>query len=124
MKIIYFMTACISTLLGMIGVMLPILPTTPFLLLAAYCFAKSSTRFHQWFTNTTLYKNHLETFVNKREMTLKTKTRLLIFASTMLVLAMYFMNSLYLRLGLGALMAFKYYYFIFCIKTIPEVNRV
>ena len=123
MKVIYFIIACMATLLGMIGVILPVLPTTPFLLLAAYCFAKSSKRFHHWFTNTKLYKNHLESFVDKREMTLKTKVRLLAFASTMLLLAMYFMNSLHLRLFLGALILFKYYYFIFRIKTIPEIKR-
>lgn len=124
MKIIYFIIACIATLLGMLGVMLPILPTTPFLLLAACCFAKSSARFHHWFTNTTLYKNHLESFVDRREMTLKTKVRLLVFASTMLLLAMYVMDVFYLRLCLGVLMFIKYFYFIFCIKTIPEVKHV
>lgn len=118
MKIIYFILACIMMALGMIGVVLPVLPTTPFLLAAAYCFAKSSQRFHNWFTHTKLYKNHLETFVDRREMTLKTKIRLLLFASSMLILAMIFMEHLYLRLFLFALMLFKYYYFIFRIKTI------
>ena len=120
MKIVYFMIACIMMVLGMIGVILPVLPTTPFLLAAAYCFAKSSQRFHDWFTHTKLYKRHLESFVNHREMTMHTKVRLLAFASSMLLLAMIFMNHLYLRLFLFALMLFKYYYFIFRIKTIAK----
>ena len=49
---------------------------------------------------------------------MKTKISLLAFASSMLLLAMYFMNSIWLRLFLFALMLFKYYYFIFKIKTI------
>lgn len=117
MKIIYFIIACIMTLLGMVGVILPILPTTPFLLVAAYCFAKSSKRFHNWFTHTSLYENHLESFVDERSMTRKTKARLLIFASSMLLIAMYFMNNLYFRLFLFSLMVFKYYYFLFRIKN-------
>lgn len=118
MKIIYFIIACLATALGAIGVILPVLPTTPFLLLAAFCFAKSSKRFHQWFTHTKLYENHLESFVEQRSMTLRTKIMLLSFASTMLLLAMYFMNNIWLRLFLACLIIFKYYYFIFRIKTI------
>lgn len=120
MKILYFSVGCISMILGMIGVLLPVLPTTPFLLLAGVCFAKSSTRFHMWFTHTSLYKKHLDSFVKHRSMTLKTKVRLLAFASAMLLIAMYFMDHLYLRIFLGLLIIFKYYYFIVRIKTVPE----
>lgn len=120
MKLLYFIVGCISMGLGMIGVVLPVLPTTPFLLLAALCFAKSSRRFHTWFTHTSLYKNHLDSFVKHRTMTLKTKVRLLAFASTMIFIAMYFMDHLYLRIFLVFLIIFKYYYFIVRIKTIPE----
>ena len=41
-KILYIMIGCISFVLGIIGVVLPILPTVPFVLLAAFCFARSS----------------------------------------------------------------------------------
>lgn len=118
MKLIYFIVGIIAMSLGAIGVILPVLPTTPFLLLAAFCFAKSSKRFHTWFTQTNLYKNHLESFVEERAMTLRTKVTLLAFASSMLLLAMYFMQNWYLRFFLVCLMVFKYYYFIFRIKTI------
>lgn len=124
MKIIYLMIGILATGLGAIGVILPVLPTTPFLLLAAYCFAKGSKRINDWFLSTNLYQKHLDCFVKERAMTLKTKVMILSFASSMLLIAMYFMNHLYLRIFIVCLIVFKYYYFIFRIKTISPVPTV
>lgn len=118
MRYIFIVLGFLFTLLGGIGVVLPILPTTPFLLLASFCFAKGSTRFHKWFTNTKLYKNHLDEFVKSRSMTLKTKITLLSLASAMLVIPIVVVDIPHLRIFLILLMVFKYYYFIFRIKTI------
>lgn len=57
-KILYIIIGCISLGLGIIGVIVPILPTVPFVLLAAFCFAKSSERLNGWFKNTKLYKEN------------------------------------------------------------------
>ena len=48
-RFLYVAAAFISVGLGAIGIVLPILPTTPFLLLAAILFAKGSEHFHNWF---------------------------------------------------------------------------
>ena len=48
MKIVYLMAGHVSVVLGFVGIVLPILPTTPFLLLATYCYSKSSDRLHSW----------------------------------------------------------------------------
>ena len=66
-KILYIMIGCISLGLGIIGVILPILPTIPFVLLAAFCFAKSSERLDGWFKNTKLYReNNIKSGMTKR----------------------------------------------------------
>ncbi|MEM6511957.1 MAG: YbaN family protein [Pseudomonadota bacterium] len=45
---LWFCAGMLSLALGMLGAALPLLPTTPFVLLAAYCFAHSSEKWHQW----------------------------------------------------------------------------
>ena len=114
--------------IGAVGVPLPLLPTTPFLLLAAFCFAKGSRRLDAWFRSTKLYKNHLESFVQSRAMTLKTKLCILIPVSVMLIFAFIGMShkdTTGTRIGRATvvvLLILKYVYFFTRIRTIPAEN--
>ena len=65
-KLFWIILVCIGLGLGSIGVFLPILPSFPFLLLAAFSFARSSERLHTWFINTKLYKDNLEDYAAGR----------------------------------------------------------
>ena len=76
-KIFFIILGFICLVLGTIGVFLPILPTVPFYLVTVFSFAKSSERLHDWFINTKLYKKNLESFVERKEMTLRTKLSIL-----------------------------------------------
>ena len=51
MKWVWFIIAWFSFVIGIIGAFLPILPTTPFLILSAFLFSKSSPKFHAWIMN-------------------------------------------------------------------------
>ena len=117
MKLIYVILGFVSMGLGIVGSFLPGLPTVPFLLLASFFFARGSERFHRWFTQTKIYKNYLEDFEKNRSMTLKVKIGLLCLSSTMIAFPIFFVKNNYLRLALILAVIFKYYYFIFCIKT-------
>lgn len=123
MKYLYFILGMIFAGVGMIGILLPVLPTTPFLLAAMFFFTKSSNRAKVWFEGTKIYQNHLNDFVTKREMTLQTKSIVLSFASLMLLLAYLMMNNIYGRIIIVLLVFFKYYYFAFRIKTVKEVKN-
>ena len=59
-KILYVILGCIGVGLGAVGAVLPLLPSFPFLLLAAFCFARSSEKLNNWFINTRLYKENLD----------------------------------------------------------------
>lgn len=117
-NIIYIFLGLLFVFIGAIGVVLPVLPTTPFLLLASFFFTRGSEKFNNWFISTKLYQNHLDSFLRDRSMELKTKIRILIPASMMLVLAAFLVDIRSFRMFIGFMMIYKYYYFIFKIKTI------
>lgn len=119
-KFIYVVVGLISFVLGAIGVIIPVLPTTPFLLLASYCFVKGSDKFDRWFKSTKIYKNHLESFVKEKAMTMKQKICILLFADIMLAFPLIIIDSLHMRIFLLFLIVVKFYYFMFRIKTIKE----
>ena len=75
-RILWIILGFICLGLGVIGIILPILPTVPFFMATVFCFAKSSKRLHGWFIGTNLYKKHLDSFVKQRAMTMGTKLRI------------------------------------------------
>jgi len=63
----------ISTAIGILGIFVPILPTTPFLLLAAACYIRSSERFYRWLINNRLFGTYVRNYIEGRGMPLRTK---------------------------------------------------
>ncbi len=59
--------------LGILGIFLPVLPTTPFLLLAAVCYGKSSQRFHHWLINNRWLGSYIKNYHEKTGISLRTK---------------------------------------------------
>ena len=120
MKVVLIILGFIFMGIGIVGIVVPILPTTPFLLLASFFFAKGSKRFHDWFISTKIYKKYLESFVKSKAMTLKNKFTILFPVSCMLIITFIFVNNLYARLVLIILFIGKYLYFFTQIKTIAK----
>ncbi len=73
MRILLLVLGCLFLMLGGIGVFLPLLPTTPFVLLAAFCFARSSPRFYHWLLTNPVFGPSLRSWQKSRSIPRKIK---------------------------------------------------
>ena len=122
-KMLLVIIGCIGVGLGALGVVLPILPTVPFLLLAAFCFARSSERLNNWFTGTKLYKNNLESYVKGEGMTRKTKIKIMVTVTVLMTIGFIMMDQVLVgRIVLACVWVFHILYFVFGVKTIKKEN--
>ena len=104
--------------LGMAGVVLPILPTTPFILVAAFCFARSSDRLNSWFKGTKVYKMVLEGYMTKRSMTLRAKLTILVPVTVLLAAGFAMMSAVPVGRAIVAIVWVGHIvYFGFVVKT-------
>lgn len=122
-KILYLILGCIGLGLGAVGAVLPLLPAFPFLLLAAFCFAKSSEKLHLWFTGTKLYRNNLESYLKGQGMTWSTKIRIMITVTLLMTIGFLMMNGIMAgRIVLTLVWVFHILYFLFGVKTRKTVS--
>ena len=84
--------------LGSLGVVLPLLPTTPFVLLAAYCFARSSPRFYGWLLRHRIFGKLVRDWRAGRGIAMRAKvTAVVLLALTIGSSAMFFVSSPFVR---------------------------
>lgn len=124
-QIIFLIIGCLSLALGCVGIVLPILPTVPFFLLTVFCFANSSQKLHDWFIGTQMYKKHLESFVQKKGMTVRAKATILTSVTALMAVGFVLM----LRKGiivpcviLAVVWVCHLVYLLFGVKTIPAAE--
>lgn len=122
MKKVFFVTlGCVSLALGVVGIVLPVLPTVPFFLLTAFCFAKSSQRLHNWLLGTAMYKKYIGSYMKRKGMTLRAKLTLIGTVTALMAVGFVMMS----RVPVGrAIMAVVWVghivYFGFIVKTISR----
>ena len=118
-KIIYIVTGCIGVGLGAIGAVVPMIPAIPFLMLAAFCFGRSSERLNNWFINTKLYKSNLESFVQGKGMTWKTKIRIMAMVTVLMSIGFLMMSRVPVgQMVLAGVWVVHILYFVFGVKTL------
>lgn len=119
-KVLYVILGIFSLGLGAVGAVLPLLPAFPFLMLAAFCFGRSSDKMDRWFKGTKLYKDNLETYVKGQGMSRRAKIRVMATVTLLMSVGFFLMfrRDLYIPCAvLGGVWLFHILYFCFGVKN-------
>ena len=93
--------------IGMIGVVIPLLPTTPFLLVTAALFSKSSKRCEQWLISSKVYKRYVTPFKQQGGLTIKKKVEILLLVYAVLIISGLLVTHVHARIALAVVALVK-----------------
>jgi len=103
-RALFFAAGSVALALGAIGIVLPVLPTTPFLLLSAYCYARSSPRAHRWLLSNRVFGRQLQDYMAGRGVSRPVKAGVLALLWLVIVLSgVFFVPWTWARVLLGVM---------------------
>jgi uncharacterized membrane protein YbaN (DUF454 family) len=103
-RILLLSLGWLAIVLGTLGIVLPLLPTTPFVLLAAWCFARSSPRFHDWLLWRSPFGRFIRHWQQHRAMPPGAKGRAILLIVITFSMSIYLVNLLWVRILLGVML--------------------
>ncbi|MCY7009160.1 YbaN family protein [Fusobacterium simiae] len=99
-KKIYICVGLLSVVLGIIGAFLPVMPTVPFLLVALFCFERSSKKYHNMILNNKYFGKVLKDYYEGRGLTISVKIKAILFLSCGIGFSVYKIQHLHLKIML------------------------
>ncbi|RPE03611.1 DUF454 family protein [Candidatus Pantoea deserta] len=105
-RILLLTLGWLAIILGALGIVLPLLPTTPFVLLAAWCFARSSPRFHHWLLWRSPFGRYLRHWQRHRAMPPGAKGRAMALILVTFAVSIWLVKILWVRVFLGVMLCF------------------
>ncbi len=123
-RIVWLAVGMLGLAIGAVGAVVPLLPSFPFLLIAAIGFGKSSEKLDAWFKNTKLYKKNLESYVKGQGMTKAAKMRVMITVTILMSIGFVMMKNVPVgQIILFLVWVFHLLYFAFRVKTIRDTSE-
>lgn len=101
-NIMWNICGIITTTLGIIGIFIPVLPTTPFLLLSAFCFNRGSEKMRKWFNSNKVFSTYLDNYRTNAGVPLSTKIISISVLWITIGLSFYFSENIWVRILLVA----------------------
>ncbi len=105
LKVLLTALGILSLVIGVIGIFVPLLPTSPFVLLAAWCFARSSNRFHYWLLHHRLFGPMIRNWNERRAIPRSTKIVAILMTMSSLVIVTVFVPLMWLKVAILACLA-------------------
>lgn len=118
-KYLLLAVGSVSLFLGILGIFLPLLPTVPFLLLTAYCFARSSDRLYRWLMQHKTFGSYIYHYQTYRAITRKTKVLAISFLWGSLALSMSLLQEVFICILL-ALVGISVTFYLLSLQTVKE----
>ena len=107
-----------SLVLGIIGIALPLLPTVPFILLAAFCFARSSDRLHHWLINHPWFAEGISQWQSKRALSRSLKRKAMLMSGLSFAISIMIVPIIWVKIMLLCMMLIL----LFFLWRIPELE--
>jgi uncharacterized membrane protein YbaN (DUF454 family) len=111
-------TGLVSLLLGIAGVFLPLLPTVPFVLLSAFCFARSSERLHRWLLAHPWFSDALNNWEQKKAIRKGLKRKAMLLSSLSFLVSIAVVPLVWVKIMLGCMLLALLLY----LRSIPELE--
>jgi uncharacterized membrane protein YbaN (DUF454 family) len=119
-RVLLFILAWLCTVTAIIGIFIPVLPTTPFLLLATFLFAQSSPRYHAWIQTTRVYKRYVVPFKERGGLPVGQKIRIIAVSFLIMSISAFVVRIIYVWILLALVALWLIYLMFIRIPTVPK----
>lgn len=121
-RILFIVFGTLFLIIGAIGVFIPVLPTTPFLLLAAACYLRGSERLHRWMINNSVFGEFVRNYMEGRGIRLRQKIFTILFLWLMIIFSIFYVVDSFLLRILVSLIAMAVSVHIIMLPTLKQTN--